>query len=399
MEEGLFARFGEACREDLPRIVALRRSFHENPEIGLDLPLTSALVAAELDRLGLAYRRVGSGLIAELGDRGPVIGLRADMDALPIEEKTLASYASKRGGAMHACGHDAHMASLLGAAGFLVAEEKKGRLGFRPRLLFQVGEEGFFGAKELIAAGALEGMAAIEGGHVGDLTEELAPGEAGFLPGPMLAASDSFGGSFVGSGGHGSAPHNSPDPIAAFADFIQALEQFRARELDQRKPAVVSICSVSAGKAYNVIPERLDFKGTARSLEAGLRKRIEERIAELGASVAARWKLGFEWDWLGGYPPMVNDPVSSDAIEAAARRLLGPPRVKRLAMPIMGGEDFAFYLERLPGAFWFLNSQAPERGITWPNHNPRFDLDEALLADAAALHLSSAYALAALHTP
>ncbi len=383
------------CRKAGGRIIELRRELHRIPEVGLDLPLTAALVTRELDRLGIGYRMAGSGIIADLGDRGPVIGMRADMDALPLEEKTGAAYASTIPGTMHACGHDAHVASLLGAASVLVEEFRAGKLAYRPRFLFQPGEEGYHGAKLLIAAGCLEGMIAIEGGHVGDLTEELSPGQAGFLPGAMLAASDSWEGAFIGSGGHGSAPHNSPDPIAAFADFIQALNHHRSRELDQRKPAVISVCSVHAGQAYNVIPERLDFKGTTRSLEPALRESLAARIREIGTATAALWKLHFEFSWLGGYPPLVNDADSSNRMEGAARGLLGPDRVKRIGNAIMGGEDFAYYLEKVPGAFWFLNSQAPSRGISFPNHNPRFDLDEDLLADAAALHLSSAEALAA----
>jgi amidohydrolase len=383
------------CREASPRTIELRRAFHRVPEPGMDLPRTAAIVAAELDRLGIAWRAVGSGLVAEVGRSGPVIGMRADMDGLPVTEKNEVPYASTLAGSMHACGHDAHMASLLGAAAILVEEATAGRLSFRARLLFQPGEEGFFGARSLIAAGALEGMSAIEGGHVGDLTEELAPGEAGFIPGPMMAASDRFEGAFEGSGGHGSAPHNSPDPIAAFAAFIQALNNFRSRELDQRKPAVISICAVEAGTTHNVIPERLDFKGTARSLEPKLRALLESRIAEIGRATGELWGLRFNFEWLGGYPPLANDPAAAGVMEEAARRLLGPGRVRRLSSPIMGGEDFAYYLEKLPGAFWFLNTQDPGRDIRYPNHNPRFDLDEGLLADAAALHLACAEGLAA----
>lgn len=391
MIDGLPAR----CQALLPDMVGLRRAFHRLPEIGLDLPRTQSLVASELGRLGIAHRAIGSGLIADLGDRGPRIGLRADMDALPIQEATGLEWSSTIPGAMHACGHDAHMAALLGAAAILREEEKRGSLDFRARLIFQPGEEGHFGALGMIKGGALEGLDAIEGGHMGNLSQELGPGEAGFLPGPMMAASDSFEASFVGSGGHGSAPHESPDPIAAFADFVQALAQFRARELDQRMPAVISVCMVRAGAANNVIPERLALGGTARSLDPGLRALLEKRIGEIGASVAALWRLSFDYHWLGGYPPLVNDTACAEAMEKAARFHLGASRVRRLGLPIMGGEDFAFYAELIPGAFWFLCSPASGDCGSFPHHNPRFDLGEAYLADAAVLHLSSAQALAA----
>lgn len=390
----MMSGLGPRCQGLLPTMVGLRRAFHRIPEIGLELPRTQALVIAELTRLGIAHRAIGSGVIADLGERGPRIGLRADMDALPLQEATGLDWSSTIPGAMHACGHDAHMAALLGAASILKAEEARGRLGFQARLIFQPGEEGHFGALGMIKGGALEGLDAIEGGHMGNLSQELAPGEAGFLPGPMMAASDSFQACFVGSGGHGSAPHESPDPIAAFADFVQALSQFRARELDQRMPAVVSVCMVRAGAANNVIPERLELGGTARSLDADLRVLLEKRIGEIGASVATLWGLSFEYHWLGGYPPLVNARACAEAMEEGARTHLGASRVRRLSLPIMGGEDFAFYTGIIPGAFWFLCSPVPGDGGSFPHHNPRFDLGEAYLADAALLHLSSAQALA-----
>jgi amidohydrolase len=380
-------------RAEAPHIIELRRAFHRLPEVGLDLPGTAALVRAELDRLGVAWKAAGSGTMADIGTRGPLVGMRADMDALPVTEKTGLAWTSTVPGRMHACGHDAHMASLLGAAAILKAEADAGRLAFRARLIFQPGEEGFFGARTMIEAGCLEGLVAIEGGHAGELSDELEPGELGFMPGAMMAASDTFRGSFVGSGGHGSAPHHSPDPIAAFAAWIQALNNLRSRELDQRKPAVISVCSVHSGNTHNVIPERLDFEGTARSLEPGLRERLKARIGELGTAVASMWGLRFEYDYEDGYPPLVNDAAASDAMEEGCRAILGS-RVKRMTMPSMGGEDFAYYLGKVPGAFWFFSTQAPGRGIGFPNHNPRFDLDEGLLADATAIHLACAQALA-----
>lgn len=383
----------ERCRAEAPHIVELRRAFHRQPEVGLDLPLTAALVRAELDRLGIAWKAAGSGTMADIGTRGPLVGMRADMDALPVAEKTGLPWASAIPGKMHACGHDAHMASLLGAAAILKAEADAGRLAFRARLIFQPGEEGYFGARTMMAAGCLEGLDAIEGGHAGELSDELGPGEIGFMPGAMMASSDTFRGSFVGSGGHGSAPHHSPDPIAAFAAWLAALNNLRSRELDQRKPAVISVCSVHAGNTHNVIPERLDFEGTARSLEPGLRERLRTRIGELGTAAAAMWGLRFEYDYEDGYPPLVNEAAASAAMEEGCRAILGT-RVKRMTMPSMGGEDFAYYLGKVPGAFWFLSTQAPERGIGFPNHNPRFDLDEGLLPDVAAAHLACAQALA-----
>jgi len=377
-----------------PRITELRRALHRRPELGLELPESAALVEAELRSLGLEPRRVGDSMWADVGSAGPLVALRADMDALPIEELTGADYASTHSGRMHACGHDAHTAALLGAARLLAEDAKAGSLGFRVRLVFQAGEEGQFGALPLIEAGVLDGVAAIAAGHVGDLSDELGPGQAGFLPGPMLAAADRFEGAFVGSGGHGSAPHRSPDPISAFAQFVLALDTYSARELDQSRPSVISVCEVHAGSTHNVIPGRAAFMGTARSLHPDIRQSMRERIGKIGGSIAAMRDLEFEYRWIDGYPPVVNDARAAAAAEETVRALLGAGRVLRLSRPIMGGEDFAFYLEKVPGCFWFLNTQAPGRGITFPNHNPRFDVDESLLWILAAVNLAIAQRLA-----
>ena len=384
------ALLGKA-RTLLPLIIEHRRALHRIPEIGLDLPETATFVAAELRTLGLEPHRVGSGMWVDIGSRGPLVALRADMDALPIEEATGRPWASIFPGRMHACGHDAHTAALLVAARILAGERD---LPFRLRAIFQPGEEGYYGAKTLIEAGVLEGVSAIAAGHVGDLSDEMKSGQVAFLHGPMMAASDKFKGAFFGPGGHGSAPHHSPDPISGFAEFAVALNSLRAREFDQVKPAVISVCSVHAGTTYNVIPDRLEFLGTARSMEGAMRALMERRIGDTGRAIASLRGLGFDYEWLGGYPPVTNDRASSELAMSAAARMLGAERVVALASPIMGGEDFAYYLEKVPGLFWFFNTQNPELGIINTNHNPRFDIDESLLADFVAVTIGIAQALA-----
>jgi len=384
-------RFPEArVRAVLPEVIGLRRRLHAIPELGLELPATAALVAADLAGLGLAPRRAGDGMWVDLGATGPLVAIRADMDALPVAEQTGLPFASGIPGRMHACGHDAHTASLLGAARLLAGEA----LPYRVRLIFQTGEEGFFGALPLIEAGVLEGVSAIVGGHVGAFGAELEPGQAGFLAGPMMAASDRFQGRFTGSGGHGSEPHATPDPISALAEYIVALNGMRARELDQTRPAVVSVCAVHGGETFNVIPEWADFMGTARSIHPEVRSRLAERIQALAEGVARMRGLELAFQWLEGYPPLVNEPASTALAMAAAREVLGPGRVVQLTRPSLGGEDFAYYLQRVPGCFWFLNTQAPERGIRHPNHNPRFDVDEDLLWALMAVNLAAAERLA-----
>jgi amidohydrolase len=388
-------RFPESrVRAALPQVVELRRRLHAIPELGLDLPETAALVEAELRALGLAPRRVGDGLWADLGRRGPLVAIRADMDALPVAEETGLPFASRHPGRMHACGHDAHTACLLGGAALLVREAEADRLPYRVRLVFQTGEEGHAGALPLIEAGVLDGVAAMVGGHVGSFAGELEPGQAGFLPGPIMAASDRFRGAFSGRGGHGSEPHRCGDPVSALAELILGLNTFRARELDQARPSVVSVCSVHAGETFNVIPTRAEFMGTARSLHKDIRAAQAARIGEIAEGIARQHGLELDYQWIYGYPPVVNDPRATATSAAAAAEVLGPDRVVALTRPSMAGEDFAFYLERVPGCYWFLNTMDPGRGIEHPNHSSRFDLDEDLLWVLTAVNLAAAERLA-----
>jgi amidohydrolase len=229
---------------------------------------------------------------------------------------------------------------------------------------------------------------------VGSFAGELEPGQAGFLAGPAMAASDRFRGAFTGRGGHGSEPHRCPDPVSALAELVLGLNTFRARELDQTRPSVVSVCSVHAGDAFNVIPVRAEFAGTARSVHADIRAALAGRIGEIAAGIARQHGLGLDYQWIDGYPPLVNEPRATAIAAAAAAEILGPDRVVALTRPSMGGEDFAYYLERVPGCYWFLNTMAPARGIEHPNHSSRFDLDEDQLWALTAVNLAAAERLA-----
>ncbi|MFH2115514.1 MAG: M20 family metallopeptidase [Spirochaetota bacterium] len=378
---------------NLENTIKHRRALHAIPEVGLELPQTVAYIRAALAAAGIKARDCAGGLLADLGDSGPLIAIRADMDALPVHEETGAPYASSIDGCMHACGHDAHSAALLALAEHLVRNPPQ---GFRVRLIFQPGEEGYFGARYMMEAGCLDGVAAITGGHVGDLSEELYPGQAGFMAGKLMAASDIFEGSFTGSGGHGSAPHKAVDPIPALAQFILGVQNFRARVPDQRSPFVLSICQMNAGSAFNIIPETASFKGTARTLGNAERILAREGLESVGKGVALATGTSFDLTWIDGYPALVNDPASTAVATEAAVSMLGSERVKTMTLASMGGEDFAYYLEKIPGCFWFMNTQAPDRNIGFPNHHSRFDLDESFLTDFAAVNLGIARALAAM---
>jgi len=379
------------ARSVLPRAIQHRRALHAIPEVGLVLPKTVAYVKTALLSCGLKPVDCAGGILCDIGTTGPLVAIRADMDALPMSEETGLAYASTHAGAMHACGHDGHTACLIAIAEILAHRTPA---NWRARLLFQPGEEGSGGAMRMIDAGCLDGVSAIVGGHLGHLSEQLLPGQAGFMPGPMMAASDSFRGTFTGSGGHGSAPHQGLDPIPALAQFVLAAMNLRARRPDQRRPMVISVCQVQAGTAFNIIPSTAEFKGTVRTLAD-----TEREIARLGLEAACKGCAvanGVEgnFDWLGGYPALVNDPAATAVASDAAIAVLGKESVVAMTVPSMGGEDFSYYLQRVPGAFWFLNSHNPDKGIIYPNHHPRFNIDEDVLDTMIAVNLAAAEALA-----
>lgn len=373
------------------RAVLHRRALHEIPECGLDLPKTNAYIGHALASCGLSPQKCGKGLIADIGTAGPLIALRADTDALPITEETGLSFSSTHPGAMHACGHDAHAGILLALAELVSAHTPQ---GFRIRFIFQPGEEGYFGACTMIEDGCLCGVSAITGLHVGDLSEELRPGQAGLMHGAMMALSDNFEGTFTGTGGHGSAPHRALDPIPVLAEFIHAVYTWRSRALDQREPCTVSICSVHAGTAHNIIPGKAQFRGTFRTLSEDIKQKGKSELAALAYCIAQAHGISAEFTWVDGYPPLVNDAEASRIALDAAHTTLGNTAVQSLTIPCMGGEDFAYYLKGVPGCFWFLNTQSPAQGITAPNHNSRFSVDEHQFPKAMKLLLITAEAFA-----
>ncbi|HOT58361.1 MAG TPA: amidohydrolase [Spirochaetia bacterium] len=376
--------FSERAREH-------RRNLHRIPECGLELPKTNAYISSVLTSCGLTPQPCGKGIIADVGTSGPLIAIRADTDALPIVEETGLTFSSTHQGAMHACGHDAHAGVLLALAELMATHQPK---GMRVRFLFQPGEEGYFGACTMIESGCLEGVSAITGLHVGDLSEELKPGQAGLMPGAMMALSDNFEGIFTGKGGHGSAPHHTLDPIPVLAEYIQAAYAWRSRALDQRMPCTLSFCSVHAGTAHNIIPGQAEFRGTFRTLSKTVKAKGKKELTLLAEHIAQAHGLSVKFSWIDGYPPLYNDPAASQLALTSAQEALGNDIIVPLSIPCMGGEDFAYYLEKVPGCFWFINTQNPENGITAPNHNSAFTVDESLLSRAMSLLIITAEAFA-----
>ncbi len=359
--------------EILKRVVGYRRDLHRIPEIGLELPKTKAYVEERLRGMGYKPRRVGYGIVVDVGDP-PYIAIRADMDALPMEELNEVPYKSTHKGVMHACGHDAHTAVLLGLAEYMADRPPKRGV----RLLFQPGEEGYFGAVNMIENGALEDVEVITGAHVGGVAgENVPPGMVLSRKGVMMAAADIFSARFVGKGGHGSAPHNTLDPIPPLVEFVNAVYKMRSRELNQVHPAVISVCEVHSGTTFNVIPMDSRASGTVRTVDEDDRRYIAKRLEEIAEGVAGIFKVKAEFEYERGYRTTVNDPSVVEELKEVAK-LAGAEFVE-MKDPVMGGEDFAYYLEKVPGAFFFVNTNNPEKGITAPNHSPYFDVDEDLL--------------------
>ena len=363
-----------------------RRYLHAHPELSGQEQNTARFVADELRKLGYEpVERVGGtfGLTAELAvnDRVPAVALRADMDALAIQEETGLPFASQDPGVMHACGHDAHMAMLLGAAKLL--QGHKERLGRSVRLIFQPHEEIYpGGASAMIAAGVLENVESIFGLHI---WSELAVGELGTRTGPFMAGLNDFEITLIGKGGHAAMPELCVDPVVVAAQVILALQTVVSRSIAITDQAVVSVTQVEAGTAFNIIPERVTLRGTIRMFDEAVQARLCSRVRELSEGVARAHGAEAQVRIEPGYPVLVNDPRATERALRAARRL-GLKDAALQTLPLQGGaEDFAYYCREVPGVFVFVGTRNEAKGCTYPHHHPRFDVDEAVLPVGAAL--------------
>lgn len=371
-------------------IVAIRRDLHEHPELGYQETRTSALIRRKLDELGIAYRYplAETGVVASLGDgKGPCIALRADIDALPIDEAADVPFRSQTPGKMHACGHDCHTAMLLGAAKLLKSRESE--FHGTVKLFFQPAEEGGAGGKRMCEEGALESPAVqqIFGLHVWPL---LPTGTIGSRTGTFLASAGSLAITVSGKGGHAAMPHLAIDPVTTAAQIICNLQSIVAREIDPLEAGVVSITTIHAGEAYNVIPPEVKLTGTIRSLTHEGMKYLQQRVREVCEQTAAAQRCTATVDFPGhDYPPTVNDAALWEFTQALGRDLLGADAVHQLPA-FMGGEDFAYYAERVPGCFVGLGIRNEAVGSTFNVHHPRFKVDEAALPIGTALHVGFA---------
>ena len=371
-------------------LVRLRRELHRIPEVGCELPETCAYVEAYLQKLGIPFRQLGKagGVLAEIdtGRPGKLLLFRADMDALPVKEETGLSFASEHTGKMHACGHDAHTAMLLGAASVLVKEKEK--LSGKIRLLFQTGEEVMAGAKLAISEGAMDPLPdAVFGIHIGSIMGAGIPsGTIIAASGCVMASCDRFIIRVKGKGCHGSTPEKGVDPILTGAQIVSGLQEILSREFSGSIPKVLTVGQFHAGFAFNVIPDEAVMEGTVRAVDEAVRQQIMKRIREIAVSIAAAYRAEAEAEIVYGAPPVVNDPAMAKLAAEAAEAVCGQGKVMtQISAPTMIGEDFALYLEMTPGAFLFLSSSDREKGTDVSHHNSRFNIDEDVLWKGAAV--------------
>lgn len=358
-----------------PELVTLRRDMHMNPELSFQEVRTPQLIAEFHRGLGLEVRTEvgGRGVVATLrgGSPGRTVALRADFDALPIDDEKDVPYRSTVPGVMHACGHDIHTASLLGVAKVLagVREQLAGNVVF----IHQFAEEltpG--GAKPMIEDGCLDGVDVIFGSHV---HSPLEYGKVGTLAGPVMATADSFEVTVTGKGGHGATPHVTVDPVVVSSHLVLAFQQIVSRQTDPLRSAVVTIGSIKGGNAFNVIPETVHLMGTVRVFDQEVRENTRASLERIVKQVCAAFGAEGRLDYVEGYPTVVNDAHETERVTAMAREVVGADNVVTLE-PMMGGEDFAYYLQKVPGSFFFVGGRNEELNATYPHHHPRFDVDE-----------------------
>lgn len=377
--ENLMLKQSHAISEEL---IEWRRDFHMHPEIGFDLHRTSKIVADELEKMGYRVKRgVGkTGVVAEIGEGGKVVAIRADMDALPILEQNEYEYVSQTPGAMHACGHDAHTAMALGAALLLSKEKLPGRV----RFLFQPceetsDEEGKSGAMRMAAEGAMDGVDYVIAQHV-DPAQPV--GTIGINAGPCSGGVDNWYGVITGKGGHGAHPDQTIDPFHLLALVILGLNGVVSRRINPFEPAVVSIGMIHGGFTENVIPDQVKLSGTLRFTNADIHEQIREEVKrafEIAKTMGGDYELRFEY----GGPPMVNDEMVSGVIEKAGREILGTTNVHAIGKTL-GAEDFSEFLRLAPGAMFTLGTQ--KKGHEeYKLHHPKFDLDERALPIGTAM--------------
>lgn len=381
----------------LAKMVEWRRHLHVNPELSGQEYETREFLVQRLTEMGIQAQTFSShaGIVAEIKGYSPgrVIALRADMDALPITEENDVDYRSKRTGVMHACGHDGHMATLLGAA--LSLQQSRDKWPGTVKLLFQPAEENapFGGAPKMITDGALDEVDAIFGLH---MWPELSYGDIGITRGALMASSDRFKLTLTGASAHAGAPHQGTDSIMMSADALTALSRIIHRRVDPRETVTISVGTIHGGERYNVVAKEVELEGTVRCLDETIRKQIPANIRQMVEGICAGYGGSYSLDYQFGYPSLCNSVEEASLVILTASRFLGAACVKTDIKPALGAEDFAFYRQRVPGAFFFLGCAAKDSKLR-PLHNSCFDFDERAMYIGAQILEETA--LAALTMP
>ncbi len=373
-------------------IVDLRRTLHMHPEIAHKEYETQKILLERLENLDAEIRKVaGTGIEALIRGKGKgkTVALRADMDALPINEENDVEYKSKNPGFMHACGHDTHMSMVYGAA--LVFNEIKEKINGNIKLIFQPAEEEgtLGGAKPMIEEGVLNNVDYILGMHV---WPELPEGTVGYRAGPFFAAADNIIIEIIGKGGHGAKPDMTVDPIMVSARVIDALQTIASREIDPLEPKVITIGSIHGGTAHNIIPDRVELKGTVRTMNPKTRENMEKTIERIISGITSAHGANYKLTYIYGYPVLVNDKLVTERVKSAIEELIGKDNVVE-AKPTMGGEDFAYYLQKVSGTFLVLGVYNEKLGYVHNVHTSRFNINEKILPLGSAVLLQGALEL------
>jgi amidohydrolase len=391
----------EGAHDLLTDVVALRRTLHEWPEIGNDLPITRENVLEALDGLPLdvTLHETTSGIAALLegGKPGPTVLLRGDMDALPLTEETGVDFTSRTDGAMHACGHDTHTAMLVGAAKLLSAQ--RADIAGRVLFMFQPGEEGDHGARFMLDEGLLDltkrsdgSDSPVTGAFALHITSALPTGWLSCRAGAIMAAADTMYITVTGSGGHASQPHRAIDPIPIACEIVQALQTMITRSIDVFDPAVVTVGRITAGTVNNIIPETAEIEGTIRAVSESTRRRVHDGIRRVAEGIAAAHDADVTVDIVDGYPATVNNKAQAEVVLELAGDLVGADKTLRMPNPIMGAEDFSYVLQQIPGAMVFLGGTHTDRNLaTAPaNHSNRVVFDEEAMVTGMAMYAALA---------
>lgn len=380
--------FLKKAQEIKQELIELRRDFHKDPELGFELYKTSEKVKSFLEREGIEYYECAkTGICATIKGRGEkTVALRADMDALPILEKNCCVYKSKNNGLMHACGHDAHTSMVLGAAKIL--NSIKDSLNGNIKLLFEPAEETTGGSRVMINEGALENVDGVIGLHV---EEWLEVGKIGVKKGVVNAASNPFTIKIMGKGGHGAAPQYTVDPILIASSVISNLQSIISRELPPTDAGVITIGSIHGGTAQNIIPGEVVLKGIIRTVRTEHREYVKLRFKQIVEGIVYSMRGNCEIEIEESYPCLYNDDEMTEILINSANKVIGNQNVEKLQAPSMGVESFAYFAMEKPAVFYYLGCGNKEKGIIYPAHSDRFDIDEECLTIGTAIHCQGVF--------